>query len=114
MHEAKFTEQIVGAIIEELGKYPESKPRRIKVTVGEVFHLEKDSVLFHYTLLTKGTPLEGIEVDLQEELIKIKCNECQKTGGVEDHHLLMCSQCGSQDVAVLSGNEITTELVEIG
>lgn len=113
MHEAKFTEQIVGSIIEELKQYPDHKPKHIKVKVGEVFHLEKESVLFHYTLLTKGTSLEGIKIDLEEDPLQVKCSACQAAGGVEDHHLLMCSHCGSRDVSVLSGNEIFTEFIDI-
>jgi len=113
MHEAKFTEQIVENIISELKRYPQKKPRRIKVCVGEMFHLQRDSVLMHYEILTKGTDLENVKIELNEQAVEVRCRQCHKVGGVEDHHLLMCSLCGSRDVEVVCGNEIFTELIEI-
>lgn len=112
MHEANFTEQIVSSIIGELSNHPESHPKRIKIRVGEMFHLNKESVLFHYHLLTNGTNIAGVDVELEEEPVKVHCHKCQKIDRVEDHHLLMCAHCHSMDVEVTSGNEILTEFIE--
>ena len=112
MHEAKFTEQIVDSILNTLTNCRGNTPACIHVRVGEVFHLQKESVLFHYALLTKGTRLEPIRIDLQEEPLEVQCRQCRKTGGVEDHHLLMCPSCGSREVDVLRGNEITVECTD--
>ncbi len=112
MHEANFTEQIVSSIIGELKNHPDSQPKRIRIRVGEMFHLNCESVLFHYHLLTNGTNLAGVDVELEEEPVKVLCHACQKIDRVEDHHLLMCSHCQSMDVEMTSGNAIFTEFVE--
>jgi len=113
MHEAKFTEQIVESIISELKKYPNKRPQLVKVRVGEMFHLQRDSVLMHYEILTMGTNLDGVKVELAEQAVEVRCRQCHKVGGVEDHHLLMCSYCDSRDVEIVCGNEIFTELIEV-
>ena len=110
MHEAKFTEEIVTAIISQV-EGAQKKPKRVKVRVGEMFHLEKESVLMYYALLTRGTRLEGIEIELEEDPVIVRCKDCRQAGGVEDHHLLMCTYCDSQNVEVLTGDEIVTELL---
>lgn len=113
MHEAKFTEQIVDQVVNELKGYIKSKPKRIKVRVGEMFHLDKDSVQFYYDLLTKETQLDGVQLDLEEEPVKVMCLDCRKESGVEDHHLLMCSLCGSRHVEIIAGNQVVTEFIEL-
>ena len=112
MHEMMFTEQIVEAIVAQLKKQPAGRAKKIRVLVGEMFHLHKDAVLMHYELLTKDTELEGMAIELKEEPVTIECNQCRHAGYVQDHHLLMCSQCDSRDVKVLSGNQIFAEFIE--
>ncbi len=106
MHEGNFTKQIVDKILKILKEQSSGKPKRVKVRVGEVFHLIKDSVLFHYELITKGTELEGVALDLQEDHVDVECNDCHKIGPVQDHHLLMCSHCQSLNVRPVKGTEI--------
>ena len=113
MHEGKFTEQIVAVILEEIAKFPGKKPKSVKVKVGEVFHLIPESVQLHYDLQVKGTPLEGVSLQLQEEAIEVECLACQTRGPVEDHHLLVCSKCYSRQVKVLKGQQIQVEAIEV-
>lgn len=111
MHEAKFTEEIVGAIISQL-KDLTKKPKHIKVRVGEMFHLQKESVLMHYGLLTHGTVLDGIAIELEEEPVIVHCRDCGQEAGVEDHHMPLCAHCDSQNVEMIMGSEITAEISE--
>ncbi len=113
MHEGQFTEQIVETILNELKKYPGKTPKKVEVVVGEIYHLEKESVRMHYDLLTKGSPLEGAALVLEEEPVRVKCRVCGETGAVEDHHLLICPECGSQDVEAVSGKEILIRSIEV-
>ncbi|GEM_PF-1239098 len=114
MHEAKFTEEIVEAILKGLKEHAHEKSTSVEVRVGEMFHLDKESVLMHYDILTKETPLAGIELDLKEERVVVECARCHCIGGVEDHHLLMCKRCDSLDVKVVSGDQISVEFIPDG
>ncbi len=113
MHEGHFTEQIVAAVIDELKKYPGRKPKRVRVVVGEAYHLVPESVLMHYQVATKGTALEGVALDLVEEYMEVLCGSCGQQGPVEDHHLLLCSFCHSRDVKPVAGNKVSIEAVEL-
>ncbi|MBI1978188.1 MAG: hydrogenase maturation nickel metallochaperone HypA [Candidatus Omnitrophica bacterium] len=113
MHEGNFTKRIVESIMEELKKHPRYVPKRVKVKVGEIFHLNPESVKMHYVVVTKGTPLEGTELDLIEEKITVYCWQCSRTGTVLDHHFLACSCCNSTDVEVMSGNQVSVDSVEL-
>jgi len=111
MHEANFTKQIVEAVLKSLKECP-GEPKTVKVQVGAMLHLVPDSVRMHYQLLTQGTKLEGISLELTEIHVKVRCRRCAHEGMVEDHHLLMCTACDSIDVALTAGNEILIDAVE--
>ncbi len=112
MHEGNFTQEIVGVILDELKKYPDAKPKAIKVLVGEMLHLVPASVQMHYQLLTQGTNLEGVVLELVQTPVVVRCGQCRSEGAVQDHHLLICSYCNSSDVELISGNDIRVESIE--
>lgn len=111
MHEGHFTEQIVDAVVLELKKHPQQSVESVTVKVGEVYHLMPDSVLMHYDLLTKGTSLEGVKLNLVEEALQVLCSQCNKQGPVEDHHLLLCSFCHSRQVKPVAGDKVIIEQI---
>ena len=113
MHEAKFTSEIVNAVIESLKSQPGAVPRRVRVQVGEMLHLEPDPVSLHFELQTKGTALEGVELALEEIPVTVLCRGCGHQGGVDDHHFIFCGKCGSPDVEVKSGREVVIEQIEV-
>jgi hydrogenase nickel incorporation protein HypA/HybF len=113
MHEHKFTEQIVQSVLDELHQHPETRPKWVEVTVGEVFHLEEDSVQMHFEMLTRDTPLQGVELRLTEEPLEVTCRDCGETGPVEDHHLPNCNSCGSLAVKPVRGNHVDVRLMEV-
>lgn len=113
MHEGNFTEQIVQAILEELDVKKATHPKKVKVCVGEMLHLVPESVQFHYEVMTKGTPLEKAQLELEEIPVQVRCEDCHHVGPVEDHHLLLCSACDSRKVKVLAGEDVTIDEIEM-
>ena len=112
MHEGHFTEQIVEGVVAELKKHPTRQVDSITVRVGEVYHLVSDSVLMHYDLITKGTALEGVKLNLCEEPMRVRCSQCGKEGAVDDHHLLLCSFCHSSAVKPVAGDKVIIEQIQ--
>ena len=112
MHEGHFTEKIVGAIVAEISKHPGREVEFVTVKVGEAYHLVPDSVLMHFDLISKGTQLEGVKLNLVEEPMQIFCKECGRQGPVEDHHLLLCSFCQSRRVKAVCGDKVTIEQIK--
>lgn len=113
MHEGQFTEKIVEVIFAEVKKIPGQKLKSVLVKVGEVYHLVPDAVKMHFEVLTKGTPLQGVTLDLQEESMEVYCPHCKKTTFVEDHHMVACPFCYALDVTPIRGNQITVESIEL-
>lgn len=112
MHEGHFTENIVEGILEELKNHPGRRIKTVRVAVGEVYHLVLESVLMHFEISVRGSSLEGIELQLKEEPMQVSCQQCHQTGSVQDHHMPLCSFCGSLNVKTISGNSITIDSIE--
>jgi hydrogenase nickel incorporation protein HypA/HybF len=113
MHEGDFTQQIVEAILEELKKFPESHPRAVHVQVGQIFHLQPESVHTHFRIFTKGTPLADAVLELEDVEVTILCQNCGQRSGVDDHHLLICEGCGSTAVEIVEGNAVIVQSIEL-
>jgi hydrogenase nickel incorporation protein HypA/HybF len=111
MHEGNFTEEIVGAVLAQLALHPGRRPSRVKVRVGESFHLEADSVRDHFKRLTVGTDLARAELVLEEEPVMVQCRRCGGRGPVEDHHWPECKACGSLETDVVAGNEVVVDSI---
>jgi len=111
MHEGHFTEQIVEAVLGEIKKHPGRLATSITVKVGETYHLVTDSVMMHFELITKGTDLEGVKLNLLEEAMCVHCDSCGKEGPVEDHHMLLCSFCHSRQVKAIAGDKVIIEQI---
>src|SRR3989338_584320 len=106
MHEHSFTQELVKVVLGALEKYPGSKPRRVSVKIGEVYHLVPESVQLHYAALTQGTGLEHAKLELTEIPLRVTCRSCGCEGPVEDHHFPICSGCASTEVDVLEGDRL--------
>ena len=113
MHEANFTESIVQSILEQLKSAPAGRVTRVRVTVGEMLHLNPDSVLTHFQSLCRGTSLDGVALELEEVPVSLRCLACGWSGEAEDHHLLFCSACSSIAVDIVAGRDVIIEQIEL-
>lgn len=112
MHEAGFTEQIVKVIVEEIRTIPDMTVSKIRVSIGEMLHLEPESVREHFRHLAEGTGFETATLEFSETPVRVRCGLCAQEGGVEDHHFLLCSYCGSNQVTLICGDQISVDSIE--
>jgi hydrogenase nickel incorporation protein HypA/HybF len=108
MHELAITESIVASVTERL---PGAAVRRVRVRVGRLSGIVPDALLFCFELATMGTPLDGAVLEIESTAGHARCRDC---GGEFDtgDPLVMCP-CGSVDVEVLGGRELTIRDVEV-
>jgi hydrogenase nickel incorporation protein HypA/HybF len=61
---------------------------------------------------SKGTVSEDAELSIIELPVVLKCNACgERTAG--ESMVFVCQNCGSTDVDLLSGMELTIESLEV-
>jgi hydrogenase nickel incorporation protein HypA/HybF len=102
MHELSICQAIAGTALHYADGYHVS---RIEVQVGYFRQVVPDSLQFYWPVLTKDTPLEGSELEIEEVPAVIECRSCGQLTTLE-WPVMVCSGCGGNDVFLRSGEEL--------
>ena len=108
VHELAITESMVSTVCEAVGA---AKVTRVRLAIGKLSGVVPDAVSFCFDICTAGTPLEGARLEVEEIPARVRCRTCL-TEGLLDDNIPLC-RCGSADLDVLSGQELTIKEVEV-
>jgi hydrogenase nickel incorporation protein HypA/HybF len=108
MHELSITNSIVEAVTDRTG---DAKVAAVQLRVGKLSGVLPDAMRFCFDMVTAGTTLQGARLDICEPEGKGHCRRCGNDFALPDP-VLLCP-CGSADVQVLSGRELSIASVEV-
>ena len=109
MHELAITQSVVDTVADRAAGRP---VRSVRLRVGALTAVVPEAMRFCFDLLVEGTPAEGARLDIEQPPGEAHCRSCGTDFHVPDH-LLLC-RCGSADVLVLSGRELSIVSMEVG
>lgn len=101
MHELAITRNIV-AIVSEKAKT--ERVRRVTIEIGKLSAVFPQAVRFCFEVVSRGTVLEGAELDIVEIDGTAECRACGTHFSLE--HLYGRCPCGSSDLTRLTGEEL--------
>ena len=112
MHELSLAEAIHKTIKELCQRSSWSRVRRITLKVGRLRQVNPELLSFAFDVLAQGAVAEGAELSVMELPVVFHCRACgrETTGDVT---AFACVNCGSADVELLSGMELTIESMEV-
>ena len=108
MHELAIAEGIVTAVTQRL---PGKQIASVRVEIGALSGVVADSLLFCFDLAAEGTGLAGATLEITRCPGRCACRGCGSEFSPEGPFLLC--ECGSADVTVLSGQELTIASVRM-
>ena len=101
MHELSICRSIVGIV----RKHAEGRPiQTVHVQVGQLRQIVPDTLVYCWSLVSQTTELEGSELLVESIPAVIHCNECDHDTTM-DLPVMVCEQCGSHKVTLVSGEE---------
>lgn len=112
MHELSVAQEILGIINQYV---PDSKPntvKSVKVSVGKLSNILKDSLTFCFEAITSDTPLQGTRLEIVEIPVKIQCASCNEVSEI-DEPVFACPNCGDNQIKVISGTELNVDEIEL-
>ena len=109
MHEISLIESIIEIIASEMPKHNITSVETIKLRIGEMRQVVPDVLLFGFQVLSKGTPLEGAELIVENVSMRGHCRLCDQDFAMEDL-FSNCPRCGKAEYDIISGREL--EIVE--
>ncbi len=108
MHELAITQSVVTAVVDRVGDTPVGS---VTLVIGRLSGVVVDSVRFCFDLCAQGTVLEGATLDVVEVPGRAHCRSCG--ADVELAELVALCGCGSADLDITSGQELTIKQVEV-
>jgi len=86
--------------------------RQIQIAVGEMTELDTEAITQQWGALSKGTPLEHVQLCFRLIIAETQCMACFKK-----YHpvngTIHCPHCGSFGAKILSGEEFYVEHIEM-
>ena len=108
MHELAITQSIVATVADNVGT---SRVERVTVVVGRLSGVVADSLHFYFDLCAEGTPLEGAKLEILDVPAHAHCRSCAAEVELDD--MIALCPCGSADLEILDGQDLTIREVEV-
>jgi hydrogenase nickel incorporation protein HypA/HybF len=109
MHELSIAEAVARIAIDHAGG---RRVARVELRIGHLRQVVPSALEFAFGLVATGTSLEGAELVIEEVPAAGVCRRC----GVETvlaAFPLLCAACGSADLELLRGEELSVDALEL-
>ncbi|MEO7422719.1 MAG: hydrogenase maturation nickel metallochaperone HypA [Ornithinibacter sp.] len=108
MHELAIAEAILDAILE---RTHQRQVTVVRLAVGKLSGVVPHALEFCFDLATNGTPVEGASLEIVQQHGRARCHACG--GDFDVFDLILLCPCGSADVEVVAGRELSVTSVEV-
>ncbi len=125
MHETMVAQSLLAAISDEAAKH-NAKPIGAKISCGKLWAINDEALCFAFEAIAKGTPCEGVKLDIEHKPIRGQCKKCDQSFEVELEAPFCdtsqngnplarpgCSKCGSDDFELLPDGPLILEEIEL-
>ena len=112
MHEASIAQSILDIVARYAEGGKAGRVTRVTVKVGALAAVVPECLTFAFEALARGTCAEMSVLDVEEVEGRGTCRTCGAEFPVREF-LPACAHCGSPEVAVAGGDDLTVESMEI-
>jgi hydrogenase nickel incorporation protein HypA/HybF len=109
MHELSVSSAVVDTAVRHAGGRPVAV---VSLRIGHLRQVVPDSLQFYFGLVSRDTVCEGAQLEIEVIPARLHCAACEAEW-VAATAAFRCPQCAGGDVAVLSGDELEVESIEL-
>lgn len=113
MHELSIAYSLVETANAAAQKAGARKVTLVRLRLGLLSGIVKDSLLFGYDIATRGTLLEGSQLEITELPVVVHCNSCGRDVELPSTQSFRCPICNTPSAQVLQGKEIEIDSLEV-
>lgn len=107
MHELAIAESVVSSVLQRT----DARVSVVRLRIGQLSGVVPDALTFCFEIAATGTTLEGATLEIEEQRGRAHCRTCGQDFAPSDA-ILLCP-CGSADVRLLAGRELSLTSVEV-
>lgn len=109
MHELSISAAVVDTVVRHAAG---RRVLAVHVRLGRLRQVVPDSLAFFFELVSRDTVCAGAELTHEVVPARLRCDACAVEWEI-DVPAFRCTRCGGADVAVLSGEELEVESIEV-
>jgi len=110
MHEMSIVSNIVDMLDAQLNDYDILQVKKVKIVVGELTGIEKDTISFCWQIYTENTKYHGSVLEMERKPAVAVCRNCLKQFFVKNGYT--CPNCSGGIEKFISGRELYVDYVE--
>jgi hydrogenase nickel incorporation protein HypA/HybF len=111
MHELSLAQSILDIVEQEMARYGATRAKVIRLDVGEFTAVVPDSLSFCFEVITKNTPLEGVQLEMNPVPLTGRCRGCGEEFRIQDYNYT-CPRCAATDIETIAGRELLIREIE--
>lgn len=112
MHELTLAQNIITIVREEMAKHDATILSSLRLAVGRMSGVVPESLVYSLGLITQGTDLEGVRVDLDIIHLRGVCAVCQQEFELQQLSVT-CPFCQNMDTDIIAGRELSIIELEV-
>nr|WP_319491381.1 hydrogenase maturation nickel metallochaperone HypA [uncultured Desulfobacter sp.] len=113
MHEMGIAQQLVNIALDAIPDDIENpRVEKLNLRIGKLAAVVEHSLTFCLEVITKDTPLEGVEVIIEDVPVALRCESCNHEWQT-DVPAFGCPACKDGQVKMISGREIEISSIEL-
>lgn len=112
MHEQSIVRSLLSTALESAEKDRAKKIISIRLVVGELTGVEKDSVIFYFGFLSRNTIASDASIEFEYTKARLRCRDCDIIFP-RDRLNFNCPECNKKAIEIVGGRELYIESMEI-
>ena len=104
---------VVESVTESLAAYPGARVLEVRLRVGALASVVRESLEFCYGIAAEGTALEGSRLVVNVLPVVMHCEKCGKDVELEGVQSFRCPLCGEPCFDLRQGRELEIDSIEI-
>lgn len=113
MHELSIAISMIDQVIEESENQGGLEVEVVHMRLGVFAGVDKEALLFAYSLACEGTPLEGSHLVIETIPLLVYCPTCKVERTPPSVYQICCPECLTPTPEILSGREMEVDSLEV-
>lgn len=112
MHELSIAQALVEQVERVVLAEGAQCANKVMIAVGALSGADPEALRGAFPLVAEGTSAEAAELIIEVVAARVRCLACGSET-VAENYFVGCAVCGSRDVELVSGRELTITSVEL-
>ena len=113
MHELSIAYSVVETVENAARAAGAVKVGKVFLKIGRLSGVVIDSLKFAFDIAAEGTLLEGAKLEIEDVLIKVRCEPCRHEFTLNGTPVFRCPLCSQPTPNIIAGRELDIISVEL-